>query len=398
MNDRALQRDRSLWRRGGAATLLASLTACASARVTTGPVAIPSLPSAAADTIRSERIAPGVVLHHLVRTAGPLRADVLDLDLTSCVRIRAVKGAATAVGRTTTSALLQSIPASEVPIAAVNADFFIFAPPGVPVGPLIESGRVLTGPIDRPVLAMTADGTPYVGPLASSTLITGTHSSVRVPTWNRPRKNMAGVVDAAWGQPLDSLTRPGARMLIPLDGPAQRYRVAPLAGDRSGMASADTLLLFGAATATIPDGDTVSVRTEWSPVSPRDAVGGFPMLLRDSAVVTTIDTDGAAGFRGLNPRTAAGIASHGRRLFLVVIDGRQASYSIGTTTRETAELLRAIGAVDAVNLDGGGSSALVVRSAGDAAPRVVNRPSDAAGERPVGDALAVLGTCRSSAP
>jgi hypothetical protein len=130
---------------------------------------------------------------------------------------------------------------------------------------------------------------------------------------------------------------------------------------------------------------------------PREAVGGHPVLLRDSAVVVDVDTSGNAGFRGRNPRTAAGVAARGRRVLLVVIDGRQKAYSDGASLRETANVLLALGARDALNLDGGGSSAMVL--ARPAAPPAVSslvvasRPSDAPGERAVGDAVAVVNTC-----
>jgi exopolysaccharide biosynthesis protein len=58
------------------------------------------------------------------------------------------------------------------------------------------------------------------------------------------------------------------------------------------------------------------------------------------------------------------------------------------TLRELADLMRALGARDAINLDGGGSTTMVADSAG--VLRIVNRPSDAAGERPVGNALAIV--------
>jgi exopolysaccharide biosynthesis protein len=65
---------------------------------------------------------------------------------------------------------------------------------------------------------------------------------------------------------------------------------------------------------------------------------------------------------------------------------------VGIGTRPLAELMRALGARDAINLDGGGSSALVVR-ARDGGTQVVTTVSDATGERPVANALAVLGSC-----
>ena len=78
-------------------------------------------------------------------------------------------------------------------------------------------------------------------------------------------------------------------------------------------------------------------------------------------------------------------------MLLVAVDGRQAGYSAGMSLRELATLMRALGARDAINLDGGGSTTLVVadpRASG--ALHIANHPSDAAGERAVGDALAVV--------
>jgi len=96
-----------------------------------------------------------------------------------------------------------------------------------------------------------------------------------------------------------------------------------------------------------------------------NAVGGFRLLLKDGKNV------GAAG--KFHPRSAAGISRDGRYLYLVVIDGRQEGYSEGTTTAETAEWLRKFGAYDALNLDGGGSTCLVIDD-GKGGARILNRP------------------------
>ena len=331
-------------------------------------------------------------MHHLVRTLVPLRVHVLDIDLDACVTVRALKGATTAVGRTATSDLLRAVPAADVPLAAVNADFFLFTPPGVPVGALVQDGRVIAGPIDRPVLAFDVNGRGSIGRLAVIGSITSERGRVTITSWNRPSAKTVGVVDAAWGQVLDSLTRTGALRLAPLG--AHRYRVETLTLSSVALARGDTMMLVGSDQATIREHDTVTVDIALRPGMPANAVGGYPTLVSDGLVVPSVDSLGAVSFRGVNPRTAVGLAANGRRLLLVVIDGRQDGHSVGTTTRETAELLRDLGAREALNLDGGGSSAMVVRDAASGLVHLVNKPSDAAGERPVADALAVLGVCQ----
>ncbi len=119
-------------------------------------------------------------------------------------------------------------------------------------------------------------------------------------------------------------------------------------------------------------------------------VNGGPRLLRAGrAAITATAEDfehpGDPGFYYAfalprNPRTIAGVTSAGR-LLLVAVDGRAPGYSAGLDFDEEAAVMRALGARDAVNLDGGGSTTMTIRG------NVVTRPSDATGERPIGDAL-----------
>ena len=81
-----------------------------------------------------------------------------------------------------------------------------------------------------------------------------------------------------------------------------------------------------------------------------------------------------------HPRTAAGVDSTGRRLILMVVDGRQPGHSVGVTLPELADLMIDAGADDAVNLDGGGSAAMVWRD-GDATIRSTRQSGDV--RRPV---------------
>jgi hypothetical protein len=132
-------------------------------------------------------------------------------------------------------------------------------------------------------------------------------------------------------------------------------------------------------------------RSTLHPFHPMEAVGGRPILLRANAILPGVDSGGTFA-TSRHPRTAAGIARAGKRLMLVTVDGRQRPYSDGMTLRELAILMRALGADDAINLDGGGSTTMVIANA-SGVPRVINVPSDSAGERPVGNALAVVKGC-----
>lgn len=101
------------------------------------------------------------------------------------------------------------------------------------------------------------------------------------------------------------------------------------------------------------------------------AIGGYGDLLRDAAAVVTKEE--ASFVDNLHPRTALGIDDDGRTLILVVVDGRQPGYSEGVSLPELAEVLRLLGADDAVNLDGGGTTTMVVEEPAGGF-RLVNRP------------------------
>lgn len=75
-----------------------------------------------------------------------------------------------------------------------------------------------------------------------------------------------------------------------------------------------------------------------------------------------------------HPRTAVGVTGDGRHLILLVIDGRQPKHSIGTSLHDTARWLLALSARDGINLDGGGSTILVIED-GIGGAKILNQPS-----------------------
>ncbi len=112
-----------------------------------------------------------------------------------------------------------------------------------------------------------------------------------------------------------------------------------------------------------------------------ELVSGRPLIVRDGAVV---DVTCASHYCDLNPRTGVGFSRDRRTLFVAVVDGRS-SVSEGVTVEGLGAILHSLGAHDALNLDGGGSSAMWIKSDG-----VVNAPSDGS-QRVVANHLALHG-------
>jgi hypothetical protein len=140
--------------------------------------------------------------------------------------------------------------------------------------------------------------------------------------------------------------------------------------------------------ARLRPGDIVTVDVRFAPDrgALRTVVGGWPRIVRDGVDVA-VAADSLEGTfprfsASRHPRSVVGFSRDSSTLYLVAVDGRQTS-SVGMSLPELAQAMIALGVHDALNLDGGGSTALVV---GDS---VVNRPSDATGERPVGDVLVI---------
>ena len=102
------------------------------------------------------------------------------------------------------------------------------------------------------------------------------------------------------------------------------------------------------------------------------AFGGGGLLLLNGQEAPATDIVAA----GRQPRTAFGVSQDGTKAIMMVVDGR--GDSIGATHSEMAALMKEYGAYEALHLDGGGSSTMVVQTVDDAAPQLQNTPSDGA--------------------
>jgi hypothetical protein len=377
----------------GARLLLALLLAVAA------PAVLAPEPSEGASryrTLVSRRVASGLHFRKVLDTRGPNRIFVLTVDLSRPLTVDVALAGDQLGQRERTSSMARRHGA----LAAVNGDFgslsnrpaFHFAMDGRLVSSSLAFGYNVAVSFDEADVYL---GHPRFS-LTATEAATGERWRVR--RWNDPV--------LGFGEVGGYTTLGGS--LAPPPPYACSARLAPgptswtdggrgvawdLSVEQAGCLEAAPALQGGAVLSALPgspEAETLRalragqpLRVTWS-LGWRgvlDALGGTPLLLQDGE--TVVGPCSAALCRR-HPRTGVGVRADGR-LLLVVVDGRQPGYSVGMTLVEFAELFRWLGAVDALNLDGGGSSTMVVRG------RVRNRPCcDRSGERRVVNAFLVL--------
>lgn len=386
-----------MWEHVRLAALIALMSLMSSACATTASRPLAPAAFAGADSVTSTFIAPGVT-HTFIRDArGPWAIHVLEVDARICEPVLQTRKPAGALsGRATTSALTADA------LAGINGDFFML-PGGTPVGAHVTGGVPLIGPTDRPVFATSRNGW-HIGVAHINGYARVRHDSVAITQVNRAAQATSAYRGTHAGLTLftapagDSVPAdPTARvvMLRLIGGNERAGRGVVMAEDSAAAAvqmRPGTAVLFAhgadrdwARRRTAGDTVTWTARVTIGAVL-SEAVGGFPELLRDGRDVLGDQIIAASFGEARHPRTALGWTP-GQRLLLVVVDGRQPEWSAGMSLNELVWLFRSLGATDALNLDGGGSTAMVIDG------RTISRPSDREGERPVGNALALTG-CR----
>jgi len=124
----------------------------------------------------------------------------------------------------------------------------------------------------------------------------------------------------------------------------------------------------------------MDIRPDWL----ESAVSGWPMLVKDCKALSSAKLPGSDGFtRSPHPRTAVGLSRDKKTMYLVVADGRREGVPGLTLSRLASFMQGELGVCRAINLDGGGSSELVIEG------EITNRPSDGA-ERKVANHLAIV--------
>ena len=355
----------------------------------------------------TQELARGVYHHTVNLIEGPWAIHVVEVDLRQAweagVRLRTVKASASPSGLEKTSSMARGA------IAAVNGDFFYDDNPVRTSGLQISQGALVEKPRRGSAFAMSVDGRPTVGVFSlQAGLITAAGEALPIAAinrdpsddglayYNRHARARRDSVHAAVGFHLQSL---GAASVINDTVAARvlqvRRKAWPLrlgvdewfvaAGMNHGkvelVAAGDTVRLY----CLLPPADSQL----------EEAVGGGPRIIRDGSVSIEDERESLSREFALerHPRTAVGYSRDGRAVFLVTVDGHQPGYSVGMSLEELARFMArelssfahtGANAHQALNLDGGSSTTMVVRE------QVVNRPSYPTGEQSVANALTVV--------
>jgi hypothetical protein len=385
-----------MWATGSAAKRVAGVLAVTAIVIGIASQAALATPS----VVTKKRLAPGVKYKAIVDNSYPIRMYELKFRGGTKATLDGVLASNPISYARTTSAMASSARA----LAAVNGDLNDW--PGRPTHQYVSNGTVIqTG--DRPGYSFAFrqdEKGATIGRYPLRITATSSHPSTTLPvaSWNEEAPKTDEVVGYSWYG--GKANHPAAdqcsvRLVSPTamrwnahkvgtgrDYSVDAVRCSSSVGMSVGSASAVVLSskLVGAGALWIKSlqpGDSVHVG--WTNDSPdaMDIVSGSALILQNGVI--QYDPGCNADLCRRNPRTAAGITAKGR-VILLVVDGRT-SASVGFTLYQLAREMKALGAVDAVNLDGGGSATMWVRGLG-----VVNHPTDSTGERPVSNAIVIL--------
>ena len=327
---------------------------------------------------------------------GPNRIKVLTLNPSSRLTLDVALANGRLPGRETTS----SMACRHGAVAAVNGTFGL--PWGRPIGLFVEDSFMKASPLvwgnafalthdeqvayighpdARVTMSRTGDGPKSViwawnepglppAPLLGYTMDGGRHAS---PPSNACAARLVDQGIASWGENNNGVQR---EYLVDDVNCAQ----SPMRRNGETVIAAPFESKLVNRVSDLEEGQLV--RLTWSVGWPNalDAIAGNPVLVANGRNVAY---DCPNPFCKENPRTGIGVTRSGR-ILMVTVDGRQRRRSHGMNLWQFARFFRILGATDALNLDGGGSTTMVVKGS------VINRPSDPGGERAVSSSILVV--------
>jgi hypothetical protein len=374
----------------------------------------------ASDTLAARELSAGVGYRHFVDKTGPWNVHLVRVDLRRAdIEVRPARARDQLKGRERVSDMARRAAVGGVRVlAGVNGDFFelksgenennqviagewwkglmVTDSPydtydnthvqlgidgaGRPVMDRFElEGKVWDHDVATPILAVNFNPS---GKPEGTALYTSRFGAAA------PHDTTRATVEAA----LVPAGRRGDTLLFVRRGPVATVSGSPIPTDGAVMAAYGAGLRQKEVQA-LAEGDTVKVLLATLPhagaraAAPRMLIGGWPRILRDGANVAgeSATTEGTISRNAemRHPRTAVGFSRDSTTLFILTVDGRSEN-SGGMTLGELATMMQKLGAWQAMNFDGGGSTTMVIDGA------LVNSPSDATGEREVGNALLVV--------
>jgi len=352
-------------------------------------------------TVRQKKIRNGLVFYRIRDNKGPNQIRVLEMDPATELTLDVELANDTIPGHERTSSMATRRNA----VAAINGDYTVLPSSpyaGRPVHTFAEDARLVTSPLlfGRNFAIAQDESATFVGhPKFRSTLTQAdTGEAWRIDAWNDvPTTDTFTILTPEGGStyrpPFDACS---AR-LFPQGsvswgeeqvGISQSFTVDAVKCAASRMARRGGFILtsrLGGEKAfsmnqSLVAGETVhlSWSTGWPGIV--DTVGGNPSLLENGTI--TAESCTGSSFCNRHPRTGIGVTVEGK-ILLVTVDGRQPGWSVGLRIPAFAKLMKRLGAVSALNLDGGGSTTMWLQG------KIKNRVSDAS-ERPVGSSILVL--------
>ena len=328
-------------------------------------------------------IAPGLIYREFLagRSAGPVRAHLLEVDFKAGYALRPVLSNDSVAG----IEALSEMAARSQAVAMINGPYYMRS--GEILGLLkIDQMLVSTPDTPRTSFGVLPDGKIiFDAPAFTGHVELPDKTKIPIDGVNRGRGEseliLYNTYYAYW-----TLTAGGGREYLVRDG-----RIVDIQNDNSVIPEGTVALSASGRQAwlmaDLKIGDPLKIVQTLGPVWDKvvQAVGAGPSLVKNGEIyMTTLGEEfGSDVAGGRAPRTALGITKDGKAL-LVVVDGRSRS-SVGYTLLELAQFMLEQGAVEAMNLDGGGSSQMIVGS------QIVNAPSDGR-ERRLGAGIAVVKT------
>lgn len=354
-----------------------------------------------ADDSTVVNVGPGIKYHSVYKTSvGPYNIKILEIDIKhpkNKIETVLAKDVLGTGFEKTSSMAKRSSRSGHIVIGAVNADFFGISDPYNPytflVGSMILNNEYTFGRVSqRPSFAIDTTKRLIIDDIGFSAIVKTKQGYIKSVSGlnDTVRANALVVFNKYFGNNTktnNSVTELKLKRISPLViGDSIKFVVkAKNVGIGSMNFSADEYVLSGNGTSkafldsSILVNDTLIIVFNTNPSRGPiyTMTGGGPTLVINGTIPSGLQT-------AVHPRTAVGINQDSTKIFFVTVDGRQPGFSVGMSLPELANYMLSIGCWNAVNLDGGGSTTMVVRN------KVVNSPSDAAGERSVANALLAI--------